>query len=59
MASAGVKNYESFSKKLLSIVKNKPVSLEVISDSFDEIEKQAAILSSWQKNVYVKIPILN
>lgn len=59
MAKAGVKNYESFSKKLLSIVRNKPVSLEVISDNAAEIEKQAIKLSSWQNNVYVKIPILN
>ena len=59
MANAGIKNYEIFSKKLLSIVKKKPVSLEIFSDKPKEIIRQAKIISSWQNNVFVKIPVLN
>lgn len=59
MKKAGVKDYESWAKKVLEIVKDKPVSFEVIADDFDEMERQARIISSWGKNIYVKIPITN
>ena len=32
MRKAGAKDYESYSKKILKICKNKPVSLEVFAD---------------------------
>ncbi len=54
-----INNYGLFAKKLLKIANNKPVSFEVISDNLLEIEKQAHKISSWGKNVYVKIPITN
>ena len=59
MRSSGAKNYKSYSKKLLKICKKKPISLEVIADKFDEIEKQAHEIKSWGNNVYVKIPVIN
>jgi transaldolase len=43
---------------LLSI-KDKPLSFEVFSDDFEEMERQALEISSWADNVYVKIPITN
>src|SRR3990167_5462808 len=59
MRKAGVKDYEKFAKEVLEIVGDKPVSFEVLADEFDEMERQARIISSWGKNVYVKIPITN
>lgn len=58
MRRAGVTDYEKFCKKVLSIT-DKPVSFEVFADDFDEMERQARIISSWGENVYVKIPITN
>jgi transaldolase len=54
-----IKNYEIFAKKILKKIKKKPISFEVFSDNLDEMKKQAEIISSWGKNVYVKIPITN
>ena len=54
----GAKNYISFSKQILKKIKNKHVSLEVIADDNENCIRQAKILSSLGKNVYVKIPII-
>jgi len=59
MRKAGVKDYQSFSKKILKICKNKPVSLEVFADEYVEMKKQAIQINTWAKNVYVKIPVVN
>ena len=59
MKKAGIKDYKSFAKDVLAIIKEKPISFEVFSDEFDEMEKQAMEISSWANNVYVKIPITN
>jgi|TARA_B100000586_G_scaffold264945_1_gene235976 transaldolase len=59
MRKTGIKNYEIFAKDVLSIIKEKPISFEVFSDDFDEMEKQAIKIASWADNVYVKIPITN
>jgi len=59
MRFSGATNYKNYSKKLLEICKKKPISLEVIADKFDEIEKQAYEIKSWGNNVYVKVPVTN
>jgi transaldolase len=59
MRKAGVTDYRAFCKDILSYVRNKPLSLEVFSDEFDEMERQALEIASWGQNVYVKIPITN
>lgn len=59
MRKAGVKDYEVFSRELIAIVPDQPISLEVFADDFLEMEKQAYRIASWGKNVYVKIPITN
>jgi len=56
---AGIKDYEKFCKDMLGYISEKPVSFEVISDDFDEMYRQAKIISSWGENVLVKIPIRN
>jgi transaldolase len=59
MRKAGVSDYEKFAKELLAEIKDKPISFEVFSDEFDEMEGQARKIASWAENVYVKIPITN
>jgi len=59
MKKAGVKDYKDFAINLLSNIKDKPISFEVFSDDILEMEDQAEEISSWGKNVNVKIPITN
>ena len=59
MRKAGAIDYKSYSKKILKICKNKPVSLEVFADEYNEMKKQALEINSWAKNVYVKVPVSN
>jgi len=59
MKKAGIKNYEIFSKSVAKLVYPKSVSLEVFSDDLNEMYRQAKIISSWGKNIFVKIPIIN
>ena len=59
MRKAGAKDYKSYSKKILKICNNKPVSLEVFEDEYDEMKNQALQINMWGKNVYVKIPVAN
>ena len=59
MRLAGAKNYKNYSLKLLGICKKKPISLEVFGDTEAQMLKQANIINSWGKNIYVKIPIVN
>ena len=59
MRKAGAKNYELYSKEILKVCKNKPISFEVFADDYKNILKQALKIKSWGKNVYVKIPVEN
>ena len=59
MRKAGAKDYKSYSKKILKICKNKPVSLEVFADDYKNMKKQAFKINEWGKNVYVKVPVTN
>ena len=59
MRMAGAKNYKNYSLKLLRVCKKKPISFEVFADTYDQMLKQAEIINSWGKNVYVKIPVVN
>ena len=59
MRKAGAKDYKSYSKEILKICKNKPVSLEVFADEYVEMKKQALQINTWAKNVYVKVPVSN
>ena len=59
MRKAGISDYEAFARDVLQSVTAKPISFEVFSDEFPEMRRQALKIASWQKNVYVKIPITN
>ena len=59
MRKAGAKDYKSYSKKILKICGNKPVSLEVFADQYKVMKNQALQINTWGNNVYVKIPVVN
>lgn len=59
MRRAGLTDFEAFARDVLQSITAKPLSLEVFSDEFPEMKRQALKINSWGANVYVKIPITN
>src|SRR5260370_9826768 len=59
MRKAGITNYAAFAQAVLAEISDLPISFEVFADEFLEMERQALVISSWGKNVFVKIPITN
>ena len=59
MRKAGAKDYELYSREILKVCNNKPVSFEVFADDYKNILRQALKIKSWGRNVYVKIPVEN
>ena len=59
MRNAGITDYEAFARDILKAIPDRPISLEVFSDDFAEMEAQARRIASWGENVYVKIPVTN
>ena len=59
MKKNGLTDYEGFAKEVLKHIKDRPISFEVFSDEFDEMEAQAKTIASWGSNINVKIPISN
>jgi transaldolase len=59
MKKAGITDYRAFCKDILATINDKPLSFEVFSDDFSEMERQALEIASWGDNVYVKIPVTN
>jgi transaldolase len=59
MRKAGIADYKAFSLDILKTIPDRPISLEVFSDDFAEMERQALEIASWGQNVYVKIPVTN
>ncbi len=59
MRKAGIVDYREFGKTILQIIPDRPISFEVLSDEFKEMERQALEIAGWGKNVYVKIPVTN
>ena len=59
MKKAGITDYRAFCKDILTHITDKPISFEVFSDDFLEMERQAMEIADWGDNVYVKIPVTN
>ncbi len=51
MRKAGISDYRA--------IPDRPISFEVFSDDFDEMEQQAREIATWGEHVYVKIPVTN
>lgn len=59
MFKAGVIDYADFARQLITLIPDMPLSFEVFSDDFAEMDRQARLIASWGDNVFVKIPITN
>lgn len=59
MRKAGIADYEKFARQVLEHITDRPISFEVFSDDFAEMERQALKIATWGDNVFVKIPITN
>jgi transaldolase len=59
MRKAGISDYRAFAKDILQVIHDRPISFEVFSDDFEEMERQALQIAGWGANVYVKIPVTN
>ncbi len=59
MRKEGVKNYKEHCLKILKLIQNKPLSVEVFADKENEIIEQAKKIAKWSKNIYVKVPVIN
>ncbi|HEX4583503.1 MAG TPA: transaldolase [Burkholderiaceae bacterium] len=59
MRKAGISDYRAFAREILELIRDKPISFEVFSDDFSEMERQAMEIAAWGRNVYVKIPVTN
>jgi transaldolase len=59
MRQAGVADYRAFATAVLQAIPDRPISFEVFSDEFVEMERQAREIASWGENVYVKVPVTN
>ncbi len=59
MNKAGVRDYACFCREVVAAIPDRPISFEVFSDEFAEMESQARHIASWGANVFVKIPITN
>lgn len=59
MRKAGIADYRAFAKDILKAIPDRPISFEVFSDEFPEMERQAMEIAGWARNVYVKVPVTN
>ena len=59
MRKAGVTDYRAFARQVLTAIPDRPISFEVFSDDFLDMERQAHDIASWGPHVYVKIPVTN
>ena len=57
MRRAGVDDYRTFATKASALTNPKPLSLEVFSDTPEEIFRQALSISTIGPNVFVKVPV--
>jgi transaldolase len=59
MAKARITDYAAFAKEILKLIPDRPISFEVFSDEFCEMERQAHEIARWGPEVYVKVPVTN
>jgi transaldolase len=59
MHKVGLTDYRAFARDIVEAIPDRPISFEVFSDEFGEMERQAREIATWGDNVYVKIPVTN
>jgi transaldolase len=57
LKKAGVSDYEGYARDLVAAVPDRHISFEVISDDIPEMVAQARLITTWGRNVYVKLPV--
>jgi transaldolase len=57
LKKAGVKDYEAYGRELVAAVPDRHISFEVFSDDIPEMVAQARVITTWGKNIYVKLPV--
>ena len=59
LKKAGVTDYEAYARDLVAAVPDRHISFEVLSDDIPEMIAQSRLITTWGKNVYVKLPVIN
>ncbi|MGA9082427.1 MAG: transaldolase family protein [Pseudolabrys sp.] len=59
LKKAGVSDYAAYARELVVAVPDRHISFEVFSDDVPEMVAQARVITTWGKNVYVKLPVTN
>ena len=59
MRKAGLTDYRAFAREVVAAIPDRPISFEVFSDEFADMERQAREIATWGDHVYVKIPVTN
>ena len=59
LKKAGVSDYAAYARDLVAAVPDRHISFEVFSDDVAEMVAQARVITTWGKNVYVKLPVTN
>lgn len=59
MHKVGLIDYRGFARSIVEAIPDRPISFEVFSDEFADMERQAQEIATWGRNVYVKIPVTN
>ena len=59
LKKAGVSDYAAYGRELVAAVPDRHISFEVFSDDIPEMVAQGRVISSWGKNVYLKLPVTN
>ncbi|MGH9808343.1 MAG: transaldolase family protein [Terriglobia bacterium] len=57
LKKAGVSDYAAYGSDLVATVPDRHISFEVFSDDIPEMVAQARVITTWGKNVYVKLPV--
>jgi transaldolase len=58
LLSSGVYDLRLGAVELAKLLRDKPLSVEVVTDDRDEMYKQAVEMASWAPNIVIKIPII-
>jgi transaldolase len=59
MLKDGVRDMEKAAREIADLLGDRPVSVEVTANDFDEMILQAQTFARWAHNIVVKIPIIN
>src|SRR5262247_549299 len=57
LKKAGVRDYAAYARDLVAAVPDRHISFEVFSDDIPEMVAQARVITTWGRNVYVKLPV--